>query len=84
LPACESVGLRGVGFHDLRRAAATALVAGGVDVKTAQGRLGHSDSRITLELYAQVTTEADRAAAEVVGERFLPTVARAARTAGKR
>jgi len=84
VPACEAVGLKGVGFHDLRRAAATALVAGGVDVKTAQGRLGHSDSRITLELYAQVTTEADRAAAEVVGERFLPTIAHAARTAGKR
>ena len=73
-----------IDFHDLRRAAATALVAGGVDVKTAQDRLGHSDSRLTLDLYAQVTTEADRAAAEVMGERFLPSFAHVARTARTR
>ncbi len=84
IPACDSTGLGGVGFHDLRRAAATALVAGGVDVKTAQDRLGHSDSRLTLDLYAQVTTEADRAAAEIMGERFLPSFAHVARTTGTR
>src|SRR3546814_9405171 len=32
----------GPGFHDLRRTSATALVVDGVDVKTAQYRLGHS------------------------------------------
>ena len=48
------------------------------------GQIGRSDSQITLELYAQVTTEADRTAGEVVGERFLPSIAHAARTAGKR
>ena len=40
-------------FHDLRRTSATGLVAAGVDVKTAQSRLGHSQVRLTLELYAQ-------------------------------
>ncbi|GMU80052.1 MAG: hypothetical protein AMXMBFR46_28400 [Acidimicrobiia bacterium] len=70
LPACAAAGLDGAGFHDLRRANATALVAGGVDVKTAQARLGHSDPRLTLAVYAQATTEADRAAADVIGERF--------------
>jgi integrase len=83
VPACVDAGLgelhvdgrstkyRGLGFHDLRRTAATALVVEGVDIKTAQARLGHSDPRLTLGLYAQVVTEADRSAAERVGERLL-------------
>jgi len=33
----------GLGFHDLRRANATGLVADGVDIKTAQAMLGHSN-----------------------------------------
>jgi len=36
-------------------------------IRTAQVRLGHSDSRLTLELYAQAVGVADRAAAEVLG-----------------
>jgi integrase len=66
---------KGFGFHDLRRANATGLVAEGVDVRTAQTRLGHSDVRLTLEVYARATTEADRAAAETVGRRFQPRAA---------
>jgi integrase len=59
-------------FHDVRRAAATALVLEGVDLKTAQTRLGHSDPRLTLGLYAQASIEADRDAADRVGARLLP------------
>lgn len=70
LPAIEKAGLPDVDFHDLRRAAATALVRLGVDVKTAQTRLGHSDVRLTLEVYAQATTEGDLEAADRLGERF--------------
>lgn len=73
LLAVRAAGLpSGFGFHDLRRANATGLVAGGVDVRTAQARLGHSDVRLTLEIYAQATNEADRAAAETIGRRFDP------------
>jgi integrase len=72
VPSCERAGLSGLGFHDLRRANATALVADGVDLKTAQARLGHSDPRLTLAVYAQATSEADRAAAEKLGAWFLP------------
>ena len=74
VPACQTTGLDGLGFHDLRRANATGLVAEGVDVKTAQVRLGHSDPRLTLAVYAQATTEADRAAADRLGDRFLGVV----------
>jgi len=71
LPACDAAGLAGVTFHDLRRANATGLLAEGVDIRTAQARLGHSDPRMTLVIYAQATSEADRRAADALGARFL-------------
>ena len=52
LPACERAGLGGVTFHDLRRTNATGMVLDGVDLKTAQTRLGHSDPRLTLNVHA--------------------------------
>jgi hypothetical protein len=69
-PATKKAGLAGVGFHDLRRTASTQLVLANVDMKTAGTRLGHSDPRLTLAVYAQATPEADRAAAATVGDRF--------------
>ena len=69
-PATSKVGLDGVRFHDLRRTATTQLVLANVDLKTAGTRLGHSDPRLTLAVYAQATSEADKAAADLVGERF--------------
>lgn len=76
-PACQRAGLPGLGFHDLRRLNATELVAAGADAKVAQTRLGHADPRLTLRLYAEVTEEADRAAAEALGERLRPRARRA-------
>jgi integrase len=61
----------GLGFHDLRRANATGLVAEGVDVKTAQTMLGHSEARLTLDVYAQAVTKLGEAAAEAMGVRYL-------------
>lgn len=72
IPACEAADLPDIGFHSLRRASATALVFAGIDLKTAQTRLGHSDPRLTLSIYAQAVVEADRTAAEVLGAHFLP------------
>ena len=71
-PARAEAGLDWLQFHDLRRANATGLVLEGVDLKTAQTRLGHTDPRLTLGIYAQATTEADRQAADRLGDRFLP------------
>jgi len=70
---------RGLGFHDLRRASATGLVASGVDVRTAQAVLGHADSRVTLELYAQVVTEQHKAAVDATAARFLDPAPRGGR-----
>jgi hypothetical protein len=40
----------------------TAVAIDDVDLRTAQTRLGHSDPRLTLAVYAQASTAADRAA----------------------
>jgi integrase len=61
---------KGLTFHDLRRANATGLVLAHVDLKTAQTRLGHSDPRLTLGVYAQATNKADRDAADALEEHF--------------
>ena len=82
--ACERAGLPALRFHDLRSMAATALVAAGVDVKTAQTRLGHSSPSVTLAIYARATSEADRRAADAIGEAFRPVRARSARTTNPR
>lgn len=71
-PAVEVAGLEGLTFHDLRRANATGLVSAGIDVKTTQTRLGHSSSRLTLDLYAQSVAALDRDAAEALGATFMP------------
>ena len=77
LPACARAGLSGLRFHDLRALAATHLVASGIDPKTAQARLGHSSPQLTLGIYARVTADADRNAAERVGKLIGPRHARA-------
>ena len=41
-------------FHSLRATFATALIAAGVDLKTAQELLGHASSKMTLDVYAKV------------------------------
>lgn len=51
-------------FHDLRHAAATMLLAAGVHPKVAAERLGHSDVRMTLNVYSHVLSGLDDDAAE--------------------
>ncbi len=41
-------------------------------MKTVQARLGHSDPRLTLQVYAEVVEEAEHHAAAVLGDHFLP------------
>jgi len=71
-PAVDAVGLAQprLTFHGLRHAAATSWVAAGVDIRTAQHRLGHSTPRLVLALYAHATTDADRDAADKAGARL--------------
>ena len=72
-PAVRAVGLDGLTFHGLRHSAATEWVASGIDARTVQHRLGHTDPGLVLRLYAHSSTDADRRAAGVVGELYWPT-----------
>ena len=67
--ACRAATLEGLRFHDLRSVAASALVAAGVDVKTAQRRLGDANVTMTLQVYARATEEAHRRASDRVRPR---------------
>ena len=52
-PARDEAGLPvSVTFHDLRHAAASRLVAGGLDPVTVAAVLGHEDATVTLRVYA--------------------------------
>jgi len=84
VPACERAKLPGLRFHDLRSLAATALVAAGVDVKTAQTRLGHSSPQVTLGIYARATAQNDRNAADAVGAIFAPRDGRGMKGPGRK
>lgn len=60
--------LHGVRFHDLRHTHATLLISSGVDVKTVQTRLGHSNASMTLNVYTHAVPENEAKAAKVVDD----------------
>ncbi|WP_149180893.1 site-specific integrase [Streptomyces sp. TRM49041] len=60
----ELSGLPPIRMHDLRHVAASLMLAAGVDVKIVSETLGHSDSRITRDIYQSVMPKAARDAAE--------------------
>ncbi len=68
----NELGLKHIRLHHLRHFAATVMLAGGVDVRTVAGRLGHSRPTLTLQTYAHVMGVTDRRAAEVVGGSISP------------
>ena len=55
-------------FHTLRHTHATHLLNNGVDHKTVSERLGHADVATTLRIYAHVTPDRGRAAADVMSD----------------
>lgn len=57
-------------FHDLRHTFASMMIAGGTDVCTVVGCLGHSNVAMTLNTYAEVDPDAKLAAVDKIGEGF--------------
>lgn len=52
--ALKLAGLPHIRFHDLRHSAATLLMAQGVPIKMVSELLGHSTTRMTLDVYSHV------------------------------
>ena len=56
----------GVRLHDLRHTAATLMLGAGVPLKVVSDALGHSTIAITADIYAHVTPELRREAADAM------------------
>ncbi|WP_046495808.1 site-specific integrase [Streptomyces odonnellii] len=61
-----AAGLPPIRLHDLRHVAATLMLAAGVDIKVVSETLGHSDTRITRDIYQAVLDDLAHDAAEKV------------------
>lgn len=60
--------LKHIRLHDMRHTNATAMIEEGVDIKTIQQRLGHSDISTTMNIYAHVTNKMDERAANMIDQ----------------
>ena len=60
--------IRQLRYHDLRHSNATTLISSGIDPKTVQERLGHSNVSTTLNTYTHVTKDMDKKAADVINK----------------
>lgn len=61
---CKRTGMRFVNIHSFRHFNASILIMNGVDVRTVQGCLGHSNATTTLNIYAHSFQEAQARAME--------------------
>jgi len=68
--AAKRAGLEDVNLHTLRHSAATAMLTGGVPLPAVSKILGHSSMAITGDVYAHVTPEVEREAAETLSRAF--------------
>ncbi len=58
--------LNPIGLHDARHAAASVLIAAGVNVKALSTYMGHSSITITLDLYGHLFPGNEEEAAELI------------------
>ena len=57
-------------FHGLRHTSATFLISQGMDIETVAGRLGHSTSATTQNVYSYFLESKDRQAADIMEGSF--------------
>ncbi|WP_405142469.1 tyrosine-type recombinase/integrase [Sphaerisporangium sp. NBC_01403] len=63
-------GLHWLRLHDLRHACASFLIACGASPRTVMKTLGHSQIGLTMNTYAHVLPEVERAAVDAVAKRL--------------
>lgn len=57
-------------LHGLHHTSATLLISQGVDIRTVSGRLGHSNTSTTLNIYSYALKELDKTASDKLEEMF--------------
>lgn len=62
----EQAGVTSIRFHDLRHTHATLLLKEGIHVKVVAERLGHSNTRMTLDTYSHVQPNMQAEAANAI------------------
>lgn len=67
----QAAGLPDIRFHDLRHTVASLLVAQGVHPRVVMEILGHSQISLTMNIYAHVLPEAQRAAVATMDALFV-------------
>ena len=67
---CVNHELRSISPHDFRHMAATYLITSGTDIRTVSGKLGHSRSSVTLDIYSHLVASAEQDTANTM-EAFL-------------
>ena len=68
IKTCERNGLPKVNLHSMRHLNASLLISSGVDVKTVQSVLGHSQASTTLDIYAAAFREREARALGAVAD----------------
>ena len=67
----NKINMRYVKLHSLRHSHATMLIASGTDMKTVSARLGHTDIKITLNIYSHILKEMDNTASNNIEKLLL-------------
>lgn len=67
----KRTGLPKVSLHSLRHTNATLLIGSGLDVRSVSGRLGHSQTSTTLNIYSEYLQSANAAASEILADTLL-------------
>lgn len=69
-------GIRYIRLYDWRHTSATLLIAQGVHAKIISERLGHSNIKVTMDVYGHALRSADQAAADTFENLFEPSKAK--------
>lgn len=62
----KKYSMRKVSLHSLRHTNATLMINSGTDIRTVSGRLGHSQTSTTLNIYAHELRSANEAASDAI------------------
>lgn len=68
--ALQECNLPDIRIHDLRHSYATLLLLKNISPKVASGMLGHSDSRITLDIYSHLLTDMQKPVINALNDTF--------------